>query len=588
MAQELADGRKLRMADTNGQAGRENGGAGDLAQPPFPPNAGRPSILDPLREKTYRAIWSASVLSNFGQLIQGVGAAWAMTRLTTAPDMVALVQTASMLPLMLVSVPAGAIADMFDRRKVALAGLGFACASAACLTICALLHLITPWLLLGFCFLIGSGVALYGPAWQSSIGQQVSQRNLPAAIALGSISYNVARSFGPAVGGLLVASLGAMAAFLTNALAYIPLILVFAGWRHNNPPPRLPPERIGRAIISGLRYSIHSSPIRIILFRTMVSSIASSGISALMPLVAKTLLAGTAETYGTLLGAYGVGAVTGALFTSQLRARMDTERAAWLCALITGAMIVVVGFSRNEYLTCAALFLAGAFWMLLIALLNIAVQLSAPRWVTARVLASFQGAMTGGVAIGAWAWGHMATAEGIGTAIIASGIAVAATPVIGLWLRMPSVSPTDSDMAEAADLPEIMLRLTPRSGPIVIELDYRVDPARAREFYGVMQKVRSIRLRTGGFSWSLSRDVADPELWTEHYHCPTWGDYLHQRSRMTQVDWQIQADAIAFQVAGEPLQVRRRLDRPFGSVRWQEGSVDDHSDLIRVDLRPGI
>jgi hypothetical protein len=153
---------------------------------------------------------------------------------------------------------------------------------------------------------------------------------------------------------------------------------------------------------------------------------------------------------------------------------------------------------------------------------------------------------------------------------------------------MPSVSSTDADMAESPDLPESKLRLTSRSGPVVIELDYRVDQARAREFYGAMQKVRSIRLRTGGFSWSLSRDIGDPGLWTEHYHCPTWGDYLHQRSRMTQADRQIQADASAFQMPGTPVYVRRRLDRPFGSVRWQEGSVDDHSDLIRVNLRPGI
>ena len=553
-----------------------------------PAKAGRPSILDPLREKTFRAIWSASVLSNFGQLIQGVGAAWAMTRLTNSAGMVALVQTASMLPLMLVSLPAGAIADMFDRRKVALAGLCFACASAAGLTLCALLHLISPWLLLSFCFLIGAGVALYSPAWQSSIGQQVSRRNLPAAIALGGISYNMARSFGPAVGGLLVAALGAMAAFATNALAYIPLILVYASWKLVNPPPLLPPERIGRAIISGLRYSLHSPPIRIILLRTLLSGIAGSGIAALTPLVAKTLLAGNAETYGILLGAYGVGAVSGALFTAQLRARMETEHAVWMCAMITGAMVVVIGLSRNVAFTCAAMFVAGALWMLVISLLNIAVQLSAPRWVTARVLAGFQGAMTGGVAIGAWAWGHLATAHGIGFALVASGIAVAATPLVGLWLRIPGVSAGDADMAEAFDLPEMRLRLTPRSGPIVIEMDYRVNLGQARAFYEVMQKIRSIRLRTGGFSWSLSRDIGDPEVWTEHYHCPTWGDYLHQRSRMTQIDRQIQADAIAFQMAGTKLQVRRRLDRPLGSVRWQEGSADNRADLIRVDLRPGI
>ena len=574
------------MADTKRETSRASAKvAGRLGA--AAPGPGRPSILDPLREKTFRAIWSASVLSNFGQLIPGVGAAWAMTRLTTSTSMVALVQSAIMLPLMLLSLPAGAIADMFDRRKVALAGLGFACTSASLLTAFALFHLITPWLLLAFCFLIGCGVALYSPAWQSSIRQQVSQRNLPAAIALGGISYNVARSVGPAIGGLLVATLGAVAAFATNALAYIPLMLVFAKWRLVNPPARLPPERIGRAIISGLRYSIHSPPIRIVLVRTLLSGVGGSGIIGLTPLIAKTLLAGNAVTYGILLGGFGVGAVTGALFNAALRDRMETEYAVWICALGAGATIVVIGLSRSVVVTCAAMFVAGALWMLLISLFNIAVQLSAPRWVTARVLAGFQGAITGGIAFGAWGWGHLAATEGVGPAVVVSGVAFATTPLIGLWLRMPNVSPTDGDMAELIDLPEMQLRLTPRSGPIIIELDYQVDLAQARAFYGVMQEIRRIRLRTGGFAWSLSRDIGDPKLWTEHYHCPTWGDYLHQRSRMTQADLQTYTNAKAFQMAGWAPQIRRRLDRPFGSVR-QEGSVDNRADLIKMDLGPEI
>ncbi len=217
-----------------------------------------------------------------------------MTRLTPSPDMVALVQTAIMAPLMLLSLPAGAIADMFDRRRVALTGLSFASVSAAALTACSFYGLVTPWLLLGFCFLIGAGVALYGPAWQASIGEQVKAEDLPSAIALGSISYNVARSFGPAIGGLIVATIGAVAAFATNALLYLPLILAFWRWRRIPLPSRLPPERIDRAIISGVRYAVHSPSIRIVLVRTLVSGLAGASVSALMPLVARTVLSGGA------------------------------------------------------------------------------------------------------------------------------------------------------------------------------------------------------------------------------------------------------------------------------------------------------
>jgi MFS family permease len=220
------------------------------------------AALEPLRERTYRRIWSASVLSNFGQLILGVGAAWEMTHLTTSADMVALVQTALMLPLMLVSVPAGAIADMFDRRKIAIVGLSFSTICATVLTTLALYGLTNAWTLLAFCSLIGAGVALYSPAWGASISEQVTPEHLPAAIALGSISYNVARSFGPAVGGVIVLAAGSKGAFLTNALGYLPLLTAFVLWRRKHVAPRLPPERIDRAIVAGARYARHSSPVR--------------------------------------------------------------------------------------------------------------------------------------------------------------------------------------------------------------------------------------------------------------------------------------------------------------------------------------
>ncbi|HEX7875271.1 MAG TPA: MFS transporter [Sphingobium sp.] len=553
----------------------------DLSEPaPTMAGPARFTLLEPLREKTYRMIWTASLFSNFGQLIQGVGAAWLMTRLSSSPQMVALVQTAIMLPLMLVALPAGAIADMFDRRKVALIGLGFACLMAVGLTGLAWAGLVTPWLLLAFCFLIGMGVALYGPAWQASVGEQVSGEHLPAAIALGTISYNVARSFGPALGGIVVAALGAMAAFAANALFYLPLIFAFLRWERQHAPSRLPPERIDRAIISGVRYALHSPPIRIVLVRTLFSGLAGASVSALTPLVAKDLLQGTASTYGLLLGAYGVGAVLGATALDMVRGRLRPEQAARLLTVFSGAMIVLVGVSHNIVVSCAAMMAAGAAWMILIAQFNVAVQMSAPRWVTARALSCFGCAITGGMAIGAWGWGAVAAMVGTGNAMLLSGAAVALTVLLGLILPLSSALPEGLELSELSQQPQVSLALTARSGPVIIEIDYRVEMDSARDYYDAMQKLRRARLRSGAFGWSLSRDIADPQLWTEHYHCPTWGDYLRQRGRMTQGDLQLQADVDRFHIGGNEARVRRRLERPTGSVRWRADTPDRRDESL--------
>jgi MFS family permease len=546
----------------------------DVGNPP------RWRALEPLRERTYRRIWSASVVSNFGQLILGVGAAWEMTRLTTSADMVGLVQTALMLPLMLVSVPAGAIADMFDRRKIAIAGLSFATLCSAVLTTLALNGLTTPWILLFFCSLIGAGVALYSPAWSASIREQVSPDHLPAAIALGSISYNVARSFGPAVGGVIVLAVGAKGAFLTNALAYLPLLAAFILWRRKHSAPRLPPERIDRAIVAGARYARHSSPVRAAMVRAFSFGLAGAATSALVPLVARDLLKGNASTYGLLLGCTGVGAVTGALLVHKARERLSAEQAFVLCMTVGGLAVIAIGFSHILLVTAGAMVIVGIVNMLTIALLNVSVQLSVPRWVAGRALAGFQASLTGGIAIGAWLWGHIAALRGIELAFLASGVAVVLTPLLRLLLPLRHMSATGAEMIDLGAEPEVALAITARSGPIVIEIDYEVDQKRARQFYDVMLQLQRARLRNGAFQWSLARDLADPRLWTERYHLSTWLDYSRLRSRFTHADRRLQEAADTFNTARTNRRVRRRLERPFGSVRWRAETPDSQEDSI--------
>ncbi len=534
----------------------------------------------PLREPAFRRIWTASLLSNFGQLFLGVGAAWQMTKLTDSPSMVALVQTATMLPLMVVALPAGAVADMFDRRKIAMTGLGFASISAAGLTAVSYLGFITPWLLLGFLVLTGAGVALFAPSWQASIPEQVSRKNLPAAVALGTISYNVARSFGPALGGLIVLAAGAKAVFGLTSAFFLPLLFAFFMWKRDHVPSRLPPERIDRAMVGGARYALHSPDIRTSLARVFAFGLMTASGTALAPLVAKDILQGDAATFGILLGAGGVGAVMGALFVSEIREKFPIEPAIRVFAIGTGAALIAIGTIPSLPVTIAAFAVIGACNTLTVALLNVSVQMSAPRWVTARALSLFSSAITAGFGLGAWAWGVVAGLEGIAFALTASGFAAMTTVFLGFVLPLRRDTETDGDTVDIGQEPEAALKVSLRSGPVVVEIEYDVDPERARDFYDLMMKIQRARKRIGGFDWSISRDIENPAIWLERYSCPTWGDYLRMRDRYSAAEYDLQEEADTFNRSGHGRRVRRMLERPFGSVRWKADSPDPHQETV--------
>jgi hypothetical protein len=365
-----------------------------------------------------------------------------------------------------------------------------------------------------------------------------------------------------------------------TSLLYLPLITAFFLWRREHVPSRLPPERLDRAIIGGARYALHAPAIRTALARVFTFGLTTATASALAPLIAKTLLDGNAATFGILLGAQGVGAVTGALFVSAIRERISTEMAVRIFAIGTGLALIAIGFSHSLVATCAAFLIVGACNILTIAMLNVTVQLSAPRWVTARALSLFSSAITAGIGIGAWGWGVVAAEYDVAFAVIVSGIAVSATALLGFVLPIAKDEVLDNASVEIGHQPEVGLGLTMRSGPVVVEVDYDVDPDHARDFYGVMMKMQAMRKRIGAFQWSIARDIANPALWTERYHCPTWGDYLRMRDRYTQADFTIQAEADSFNRSGHDRRVRRRLERPFGSVRWKADSYDPHQETV--------
>jgi MFS family permease len=522
--------------------------------------AGPLAFAVPLRYPAYRRVWIASLFSNLGQFVQSVGAAWAMTRVAGSSGLVALVQTASLMPIMLLAVPAGAFADLYDRRKVQLIALALSFTSATLLTIISWTGAATPILLLFFSFLIGSGAALFSPAWQVSIRSQVPAEYFSAAIALRSVSYNAGRSLGPAVGGLVVAMAGPVTAFIIAAIFYVPMLVV----TFRSPPEReahtLPPERARGAIGTGLRYILHSPIVRTVLLRSLVVGLAGGGVAALMPLIARDLLHGRSGIYGVLLGAYGLGAVVGAMLLTEAQRWMSAETATRWCGLVVALGALVVGLSTNLAVTIVALLVTGIAWMLLAAFFNIGIQLRTPRWVAARVVAAFQATIAGGAAIGSWLWGE--TSQHLGTGNALFGIAAAMLLVTlagGVLLRMPDTIEQPRESLDPIADPEVGLELSNDSGPVEIELHYHLDPTNTDRFREAMQKLHYIRLRNGAQSWSLARDIVDETLWIERFVCATWVGYLRQRQRITQDERELQRSTTKLLLENWPLRVTRRL-----------------------------
>lgn len=275
-----------------------------------------------------------------------------------------------------------------------------------------------------------------------------------------------------------------------------------------------------------------------------------------------------------MLGCFGIGGVLGAMSVSTVRNRMSTEQAVRLCALAMGVAIGVMALSRWPVLTGLTLIVAGTCWMLSVTLFNIGVQLSTPRWVAGRALAAYQAAIAGGVAIGSWLWGHVANGVGVDNSLLIAGAVMFLSPLLAIWFAMPATDGNNTDPIETLAEPEVNLVISHRSGPIVVEIEYRVNQDNARAFYTLMLQIQATRQRNGAYAWSIARDIADPEIWIERYHCPTWLDFLRQRNRSTQSERELHLRAVGFHVGPEPIKVRRMLERPLGSVRWKDETPD--------------
>lgn len=518
----------------------------------------------PFRYAIFRNVWFANLWSQFGGLIQSVGAAWMMMSIADSPVMVSLVQASTTLPIMILALAAGALADTFDRRKILIAAQIFMLVVSTLLAVAAYVGLITPWLLLLFTFLIGCGAALNGPAWQASVGEMVPREVLPTAVALNSMGFNVARSVGPAVGGMIVAAAGAAAAFATNAVSYVGLIFVLARWRAPFKDDPLPREKLGPAMMAGVRYVAMSPNIRSVLLRSFVFGLGAGAVPALMPLIARDLVGGGPLTYGLLLGAFGVGAVGGAISTARLRTRVSNESIARGAMLGFAVAAAVSSVSNSLGLTMAALTLGGMGWVLALATFNVTVQLSAPRWVVARALALYQMAAFGGMAGGSWLWGAVTAEAGLPAALIGSAGVLLGCIAVGFRFGLPQTEALNLDPLGRWSEPDITLPIKPRSGPVVITIEYRIREQDVAAFLAAMADRRRIRRRDGARHWQLLRDLEDPELWVERYDSPTWVEYVRHNQRITQADAEIGARIRALDQGTGRKHVRRLIERQPG------------------------
>ncbi len=554
----------------------------------LPPSWRRSSTLAPFHSRIFALIWTASLIANFGSLIQAVGASWLMTSIAPTPDMVALVQASTTLPIMLLSLASGATADIWDRRLLMLIAQGLMLVTAAVLTTVSYLGLVTPWVLLSMTFLIGCGVALYGPAWQSSVGEQVPRADLAAAVALNSVAYNLARTAGPAIGGVIVARAGASAAFLTNGISYIALIAVLAMWRRPRPAPFLPPENMFTAMAAGVRYARLSPDVRTVLVRGAVFGVLGSSIWALMPLIARDIIGGDAVTYGVLLGAFGAGAVLGAISSTTLRRRCTSETIVRLATVGFGVATLGTALSSWHALSMLALMLGGACWVFALSTFNVTVQTSSPRWVVGRTVAIYQMVTFGGLAVGSWISGLFASEFSLVTCLIVSGALMILSVVLGplLPLRQPEGLNLDPSRTWSSESRAQLDRLLD-SGPVVVTVEYRIAVEDAERFRFAMRELRRIRRRDGARRWSLMQDMSAPEVWLERYHSPNWVEHLRRHHRFTVSDREIERRVLEFHRGAEPPRTRHFIERrPAETVDERSATTDPNLSTGSLSLAP--
>jgi len=503
----------------------------------------------PLRIGAFRALWLAQLGSMLGTWMQTVGAQWILVETPNAEALVALVQVATLLPMLLLALPAGALADIMDRRRLLIGVQLFQVAVAGALSVLTAAGLMPPTLLLTFTFLLGACLAATLPGYQVFVQELVPRAQIRAVASLGGVAVNGARAVGPALAGVLVAQVGPAVVFAVNAAAALIFVVVLLASRRTRPAVELPPERFASAMRAGGRYVRNSPVVRRMLFRVFLFVLPGAAIWALLPLVADRLLDSGSAGYGLLLGALGAGAVLGAAVLPRVGARLSANRLLLVSGLLFAGSLVACVFVRNLLVLAALLVPAGAAWLTVLMGVTGALQVFLPGWVRARGLSMFNVVFAGSQAFGSLLWGLVAQVWGLVPTFVGAAVVMAVGAATVVVWPLPDVADWDRDPAVYWPEPDLAYEPDPREGPVLVTVRYVVPPDREREFLAAMDLVRSTRLRTGATSCALYRDGADPTVFLLLGMYPTWEEHLRQHTgRLTGTDQEREELANAFAI----------------------------------------
>lgn len=494
------------------------------------------------------------MVSNLGAWMHTIGAQWLMTTISSSPAAVALLQTAGAIPVFLLSLHAGALADVVDRRRLLIFTQSWMLVSAAILALVDANGLATPALLLGLTAMLAVGSALNAPAWSSIVPEIVGRDQLPSALVINSMTFTAAMALGPALGGAVVAVFGTAAVFAINALTFLATIVVLVRWRRPPADTSLPAEHLTAAVRAGLRYLRHAPATWPVLARLALHVLAMSATMSLLPVLARSELGASATQFGLLFGAMGIGSAFGAFVIPAVRARLGIDVMVALAAATTGIGMVLL--SRVDSLSLAALVLAanGLAAMATMSSFNLAMQRVLPSWVRGRGLALYTLVFQLAVALGAAGWGALAQSTSVRTTLLVSGSYMCATALVpALAARLRIGAAVDSDAATGRwPAPAIAMEPDPDDGPVLVTVDYDIDPEDLDAFLAAARRLRVIRRRDGALAWNIFRDLAEPRRVVESYVCTSWGEHLRLRARSTPADRDLWQAARSFHRAEQP------------------------------------
>jgi predicted MFS family arabinose efflux permease len=524
------------------------------------------SPWSPFRHRAFAVLWTATVIANIGTWMQSAAAGWLMTSLDPQPLTVALVQLATALPMFVLALPAGAIADIVDRRRLLLGVQIVATVIIALFSLLVWWDRVTPTILLLFTGALGVTAALIAPTWQSIVPQLVPRSDLQPAVALGSVGINVSRAVGPALAGVIIGALNIAAPFWINAVSNLVVIAALFWWRGATAAPHaLPPEHFTPAMVIGLRHARFNPSLRATMIRAAFFFPLASAYWALLPLVARVQVAGGPALYGLLLGTIGCGAIAGAIALPRIKARFGADWAAGGGMLGTALALGLFGAAREPIAAFIASAVAGVAWIAVLATINVSAQIALPAWVRGRGLAIYATVMFGGLTIGSYLWGQVAAWIGVSAALIAAAIVLLATlPVAWRWKLQGGAG---IDLTPSAHWPAPVLArdLPAERGPVMVTVDYSIRSDDRAAFLEAMDRLRQQRRRDGAYDWSLYEDAAQESHFVETFYIASWLEHLRQHERVTEADRPTEEAVRRFQIGPTPPRVTHLITaRPDG------------------------